>query len=365
MTGQILNSEGIFIVVIFVVAMLIFLVMLIAVFMTFRSTHRTGTESKPKDEPIPPPRNIKKVPSIFHQLHVQTGRLEDPEQSMHDGPPETRIVRSAEPMHLNTKKTRVTSIAILGFVFSLLLLTEFALRSALHRGWTTYTGSESVSFLAVDNENQIWAAVPGSLIRYSDDGESMRIPLPGELTNDSVLSLAIDRQDRIWLGTVNGMLGVRRIDAQWMIYSPEHIEAHIIGPDIVIDGQGQAWTNSPQADGTELARIELHPESRTYTLANAGLGLIDTLAVDAQGRLWVLSANGEVKILEPDGSWKTLGTARKEDPDVNWAFSPFGNARLAIDRQGQAWIGVANGVVHMLGLNETYVVGMKLTFQRP
>jgi len=233
-------------------------------------------------------------------------------------------------------------------------LTEFALRSALYRGWTTYPGSESVNLLAVDNDDQIWAAVPGSLIRYSDDGESMRIPLPGELANDSVLSLAIDRQDRIWLGTVNGLLAMWGIDNQWIVYAPESIEAPRIGSDIVVDGQGQAWTNSPQAHGTELARIEFRPESRTYTLANVSLGLIDTLAVDPQGQLWVLSANGELKLLESDGSWNTLGTARKQDPDVNWAFSPFGNALLAIDRQGQAWIGVGNGVVHVLSLDGTW-----------
>jgi hypothetical protein len=113
-------------------------------------------------------------------------------------------------------------------------------------------------------------------------------------------------------------------------------------------------TNSQNVHGTELARIELHPESRTYTLANAGLGLIDTLAVDAQGQLWVLGANGELKTLDRAGIWRTLGTASKQDPDVIWAFSPFGNARLAIDRQGQGWIGVGNGAVHILGLDGTW-----------
>ena len=84
MTGQILNIGSIFIVVIFVIAMLIFLVMLIAIFITFRSKNRAGTESKPKDEPIAQPRNIKKVPSIFHPLHVRSVTPEDLGRSMHD-----------------------------------------------------------------------------------------------------------------------------------------------------------------------------------------------------------------------------------------------------------------------------------------
>ena len=354
MLDQTPDVESIFIVITFIIAMLVFLVMLIVIFIAFRSENHAGKKSRPEDERKPDQKAKIKVPAVFHTGQVRTGTVEDLGRSMHDESPVNTMDQSAGPARLTTKRTRVTSIAILGIVFSLLLLTEFILRLSLHKGWTTYAGSESVSLLAVDNEGQIWAAVPGSLLRYPDDAESVRMPLPGELANDSAMCLAIDRQGRIWLGTVNGVLAIRDIDDQWIVYAPEPNEASIIGPDIVIDGQGQAWTNSPQAHGTELARIELHPESRTYTLANAGLGLIDTLAVDAQGQLWVLSANGELKTLEPDGSWKTLGTASKQDPDVNWAFSPFGNARLAIDRQGQAWIGVGNGVVHILDLDGTW-----------
>jgi hypothetical protein len=336
MTDQIANTESTFIVVNFMIAMLIFLGMLIAIFMAFRSKNQVGKETMPVDERILDQRDKISLPAILHKMYLRTGTREDPGRSTHEEFPVNRMERYTDTARINTRQTRLTILAILGIGLSLLLLTEFALRSALHRGWTTYPDSESVSLLAVDDENQIWAAVPGSLIRYSDDGESMRIPLPGELANDSVLSLAIDRQDRIWLGTVSGLLATRGIDDQWRVYYPERIEAPRIGSDIVVDGQGQAWTNSPQAHGTGLARIEFYPESRTYTLANAGLGLIDTLAVDSHGQLWVLIISGELKKLEPDGIWKTFGTASKQDPDVNWAFSPFGSARLAIDRQGTA-----------------------------
>jgi ligand-binding sensor domain-containing protein len=247
-----------------------------------------------------------------------------------------------------------TGIATLLLLLGALSLVEFAIHTALHKGWTTSTDYPGASFFTVDERGWLWTVTQESIILYPDEGEPVQMPLPGERANDSVLSLTVDREGRIWLGTVNRMLALRRIDTQWIIYVPEHLEAPIIGSDLVIDAQGQAWTNSPQEHGTELARIELHPESRTYTLANAGLGLIDTLAVDAQGQLWVLSANGELKTLDPAGSWRTLGTASKQDPDVTWAFSPFGNARLAIDRQGQAWIGVGNGVVHVLGLDGTW-----------
>jgi streptogramin lyase len=345
------TAEGIFIAVIFIVAMLIFLGMLIAIFMAFRSKNQAGKETRLIDERLLDQRAKISLPAILHKMYLRAGTREDPGRSTQEEPPVNRRERSAETARINTKQTRRTALAFLGIGFSLLLLTEFALRSALCRGWTNHPGSESVNLLAVDNDDQIWAAVPGSLIRYSDEDESMRIPLPGELANDSVLSLAIDRQDRIWLGTVNGLLATRGIDDRWIVYAPTSIEAPRIGPDIVVDGQGQVWTNSPQAHGTELAGIELHPENHTYTLANAGLGLIDTLAVDSQRQLWVLIVSGELKKLEPDGIWKTFGTASKQDPDVNWAFSPFGSARLAIDRQGQAWIGVGNGVVHVLGLD--------------
>ncbi|HSL45419.1 MAG TPA: two-component regulator propeller domain-containing protein [Anaerolineales bacterium] len=303
MIDQIVSTESTFIVAIFIMAILIFLLMLIAIFMAFRSKNQVGKETRPVDERILDQRDKISLPAILHKMYLRTGTREDPGRSTHEEPPVNRMERSAETARINTKQPRRTALAILGIGFSLLLLTEFALRSALLRGWTTYPGSESVSLLAVDNDDQIWAAVPGSLIRYSGDGESMRMPLPGELANDSVLSLAIDRQDRIWLGTVNGLLATRSIDDQWIIYAPASLESPSIGPDIVVDGQGQVWTYSPRAHGTELARIELHPENHTYTLANADLGLIDTLAVDSQGQLWVLIISGELKKLEPDVCW--------------------------------------------------------------
>ena len=149
---------------------------------------------------------------------------------MNDESRQTRRIDLLSPARWN-------GLAILGIVFVLLLLTEIALRSSLRRGWTNYTESESVSFLAVDSQGQAWAAVydmnqyvrTDSIVMFPADEEPVHIPLPEALATDVVQFLKIDVEDRIWLGTVSGMLAVRDIDDRWRVFSSEHSEARALG----------------------------------------------------------------------------------------------------------------------------------------
>jgi len=237
-------------------------------------------------------------------------------------------------------------------LFGLLLIAEVAVKSAVERGWTTYAESEGIIPMAVDNEGRLWTISQGEMIHYPDHGTPIRIPLP-DLTDpilpDSVISVAFDRQGRLWIQTANGRLGIEEVDNQWSFYSPESLESPMAGTKILFDVKGQAWTN-----GVELSRIELDTEHYAYRLVGEGLDTIDALAIDPGGQLWALSAMGELKKREPDGRWVTIATLEKPDPDVLWAFSAFGPAHLCIDLRGRAWIGEANGIVHMLETNRVF-----------
>lgn len=271
------------------------------------------------------------------------------------------IAGAAIPHLLKQRRAWLIRIATLGILLGLFLLAEIALQSVLHKGWTTFTDHDSVSDLAIDKQGRTWAAVYDispeglrmeSIVMYPNEGEPIEIPLPNELANDAVQSLAIDRQDRVWVRpTNNDIIGIRDINGQWALYHSESIEGASAGFDIVIDGQDQAWTNSPQIHGLKLVRIELDASRNMYILANTALTDIDTMATDEKGQLWVLRANGDIKTLSPDSNWMSYAHATKEDPDVGDAFTSFGSACLAIDKQGQVWLGVGNGVVSMLGLD--------------
>ena len=104
MIVQILNAESIFIVVVLTIAMLVFLVMLIAIFITFRSENLDGKETRLEDGRKPAQSSKIKLPAIFHKVHAQTGTLDDPGSFTNHEHPVDATYGSAEPVRRNTQQ---------------------------------------------------------------------------------------------------------------------------------------------------------------------------------------------------------------------------------------------------------------------
>src|SRR6185503_4518386 len=131
---------------------------------------------------------------------------------------------SAKPPGLKQKRVWVIGIVLLAVPLGLLLIAELLILSSLHKGWTTYK-KDNVNALAVDQQGRVWAVVSdgsnGSLVMYPDDTAPIKVPLPGELASGPVSSMAIDRQDRIWVGAFNGLIGMRDSSGTWTLYTPD------------------------------------------------------------------------------------------------------------------------------------------------
>jgi streptogramin lyase len=168
---------------------------------------------------------------------------------------------------------------------------------------------------------------------YEENEMPVQIPLPPELTRLSAGAMMVDAQDRVWVGTDHGFVGMREQNGEWILFtsSPNY---SIWG--LVMDGQGGVWARSHQGPG----RIDPGADDRTFTFTNSGLPDSDAVAMatDPGGQLWVLTQKREVRVLEPAGSWRTYTTV----PDtVN--NSIFG-AHLAVDGQGRIWLVTDTGV---------------------
>jgi len=323
MPKSIVDSENM-IVLIFLVAIFVFVILVIIVSAILHS------EARAKDE------FIRRFLSTIFATLIPKNRIDNT-------PVPKQGVNLLERQSVETSQAWPTGNILLVLFLIVLLLLQFGLWAALHRGWTTYEDLEGSTLLAVDPKGQVWAVANGNIVNYPDDGEPTRIPLPDlndPFLSDSVQSLAIDGHDRLWLGTVNGKIIIHEPNGLWDFYTPVSLEGPRVGTLILFDNQGQSWTNFG-----ELAQIKLSKEGTTYTLKGSGLTDVDTMAIDASGQLWVLSTKGELRSLKPDGNWITHGSAIKEDPDTEWAFTPYGPARLVIDRNNQAWIGAGNGVL--------------------
>lgn len=248
-----------------------------------------------------------------------------------------RTPRSFKAALLEPRKPWATVIAILGGFLALLLVAEIALQLALRNRWTRYEGLDTVSAIAVDGQGQIWVAgyqqdIP-SLMLFPKGGQPRQISMPNELTRAAASALMIDSQDRLWVGTENGMVGRRDSNDEWTIYASDPVFSVW---EMVMDGQGQVWVRSHRGPG----RIDPESDDRTYTFLSSGLADNDAVAIgtDQKGQLWVLTMKRELKVLEPDGSWRTYTSV-----PLTVRNSIYGSL-LAMDQQGQFWLATQNGV---------------------
>lgn len=237
-------------------------------------------------------------------------------------------------------------VMALGVILALLLLTALSLQLFLRLGWTAYAGLDGIVGIAADGDDRVWVTgyqgPVGVLMLYEENARPVEIPLAEELTRLSARALMVDAQDRVWVGTDHGYVGMRDVDGEWILYSSS-LNYSIWG--LVMDGQGRVWARSHQGPG----RIDPGASDRTFTFTNSGLPDSDAVAMttDGQGQLWVLSQKREVRVLGPGDVWKTYAIV----PDtVN--NSIFGS-HLAVDGQGGIWL-VINGGVAVLDPGGTW-----------
>lgn len=232
-------------------------------------------------------------------------------------------------------------MAVLVMLLASLLVAEIALQLARSKGWTTYVGFDTVSAVAVNGQGQAWVAgyrrnIP-ALMLYTENKKPVEVSLPSELNRTSPPSLMVDSQDQLWVGTEEGMVGMQDVNDQWILFTPENFGMDFYSIwDMVMDRQGQVWVRSHRGPG----RIDPGSSERTFAFTNSGLADSDAvaLATDPKGQLWILTLKRDLKVLEPDGTWKTVmtvpGTVRN---------SIYGSI-LAFDAQGQIWMATGGGV---------------------
>jgi ligand-binding sensor domain-containing protein len=139
----------------------------------------------------------------------------------------------------------------------------------------------------------------------------------------------LDQQNRVWVGTINGVVVQDPNGAQLTYTTANSKLAHKFVQAIAFDQQGRAWI------GTRGGLNVLAPDGNwtTYTPRNSGLASIDVtaLAIDKQGRMWIGATSG-LNTLTPDGQWITYTPANSQLPHKEITT-------LAIDEQSRVWVG--------------------------
>jgi sugar lactone lactonase YvrE len=242
---------------------------------------------------------------------------------------------------------------IFGLTALLLLVSWLAGDWARRRGWTDYPylSSRYVSALLIDGQDNLWVGTHTGLNIMDASGKwSAYSTSNSGLANNWVEALAIDSRGRLRIGTKDG-LSTLGSNGKWSTYNTDNspllenqvtavlIEAQDVATQTLFTERENIWIGTPQGLNVRTldGRWENYPAGKS-----AVTGAVESLALDAEGNVWVGASGGLLKHM-PAGYFKRVTTADKVQA-------------LAIDQQGNAWLGTNKGL-HVLtpeGYRRTY-----------
>ncbi|AKC87523.1 ligand-binding sensor domain-containing diguanylate cyclase [Pseudoxanthomonas suwonensis] len=193
--------------------------------------------------------------------------------------------------------------------------------------------------MAMDGQGRMWLLFEGhGLGRVHPDGHFEYFDPPAGIPlRASFPHMAVDARDRVWIGTLDGLV-MRDAEGAWHRFGAESaLPPGLVWPYLAPDGT--VWL---AADG-QLFRVD--GERIVAAHALAGSGHITTLLADRRGALWVGTENRGVARIGPRGvEWLPPGEVL-----------PRGRiASLLEDAEGSLWVGANGGLFR---LRETLFTG--------
>lgn len=195
--------------------------------------------------------------------------------------------------------------------------------------WTTYTEDNSalkydpVRILAADEQGRVWVGTKWGSYVIDSNG------IWSTLSNN-IEAITTDRSGRIWIAS--GGLYTVDSNGQWTTLPTNRHWEGIYA--LAIDSQDRIWVGT--FDG--LIMFDRNGEETIYTKENSGLGdnAVTALAVDRFDRIWIGTFGHGVSIFDPNGHWITYprNTYRTDD-DIRTFF---------MDPQDRIWIGTRHGL---------------------
>jgi len=166
-----------------------------------------------------------------------------------------------------------------------------------------------------------WIGTNGSGIIHISDGKTEQIRAEAGLLEESIASLAEDKEGRIWMAYPNGSVGVYadgKVTTTNDGLNPGRVRS------IVVDHDGVVWAGM-------ISKGLKRWNGKTFVAVPLGdFGQnIRNLLVDHKNRLWVASRGGGLGVLEK-GEWQQLIPSRGD--------TDFDIAGICEDSEGTIWI---------------------------
>ena len=202
--------------------------------------------------------------------------------------------------------------------------------------WNSKLPDNWINAIAIDEQGNKWIGTwKKGLAKFDGINWTVYNTSNSGLPNNYVNAIAIDGQGNKWIGTYGG--GLAKFDGvNWTVYNTSNSGL----PDnrvnaIAIDGQGNKWIGTYGIDNKfmgvvfgGLAKFD-GVNWTVYNTSNSGLPYNDVraIAIDGQGNKWIGTSRGLAKF---DG--------------VNWRVYKIAVNAIVIDKQGNKWIGTYGGL---------------------
>jgi ligand-binding sensor domain-containing protein/signal transduction histidine kinase len=209
----------------------------------------------------------------------------------------------------------------------------------------------AVPALAEDSRKRLWLAHPKGLHRYDPTDDSLLVlsqhaPEERRLQDDAIMSMMIDRKDRVWVGTYG--YGLHRYDQdtqELFHYSVENgVEGKLQNAFI------QALADNRLGDvyvGTRegLYRLDVnsenfHPIPLAKETLNPNEQRVQIIHIDDEGTLRVGTNSGMVVML---GNHQIIARYR-HDPEQEGSLNHDLITALLVDSEERLWVGSRNGL---------------------
>ncbi len=195
--------------------------------------------------------------------------------------------------------------------------------------------------IAFDRQRRLWVGGARGCFRSqpllgsTDELKFERIDIPGVAAETGVYRFLVDQSGVVWLATTQGLA---RFDGKsWKVFTKaDGLKADELSA--IAEGQGALWL--VYRDSVGISRMQFDGERHTITHFTTQDGLSSNqaigVAVDTSGSLWVSTDNG-VDVYER-GRWRHYGL----DDGLIWEDTNGG--ALYADAQGDVWVGTSKGL---------------------
>ncbi|HEY3474320.1 MAG TPA: two-component regulator propeller domain-containing protein, partial [Anaerolineales bacterium] len=209
------------------------------------------------------------------------------------------------------------------------------------RQWTTFPTSrdwEGINALAIDSQDRIWVGTFDGLLMFDRNGkETIYTQQNSGLVHNTVTALAVDRFDRVWIGTFGHGISVLDPDGRWTTYQggPRRSDNNIL--TFFVDPQDRIWIGTVHglrimsADGTQTSNT-----GSQWGILPSSIITVNSFVVDREDRMWIAIAGRLVVVDSKNNSFTTYSWDNSGLPGVVNA--------LAIDTNDRLWIGTVKGL---------------------